>query len=922
MTTSTQIRTSYLSFFQSKGHAVVPSSSLIPANDPTLLFTNAGMVQFKDVFIGAEARSYSRATTAQKCMRVSGKHNDLENVGPSPRHHTFFEMLGNFSFGDYFKRDAIAYAWEFLTDVLRLDKARLYPTIYLDDDEAFQLWQDIAGVPASRITRLGKKDNFWSMGDTGPNGPCSEIIYDRGPEHCTCHSPDCSLTHNCERWWELWNLVFMQYETTGDGITRPLPRPSIDTGMGMERITAVLQGAPSNYETDLFWPIILRIQQLLGHSDDQRDAAMTSYRVIADHARAITFLMADGMLPGNEGRSYVLRLILRRAARHGRLLGFRGPFMAEAIKVVVETMGTHYKELAERRDFIVQATTQEEERFLQTLDVGMNLLDGVVSRLKATGQTVIPGDKAFRLYDTYGFPLDLTRDIARERLLTVDEDGYRAAMEAQRERARSAQRFGVAQEQELYRSLHLPPSSFVGYDTLATNATVLALVRDGVPQEEAGPGQQVQVVLDHTPFYGEGGGQVGDTGVITGPSGRITIQDTRHPMPELTVHVGQISQGVLRTGEPVRAEVDAEHRLDIARNHTATHLLHHALQKTLGEHARQAGSLVAPERLRFDFTHLQAVSPEQLGQIEREVNAAIRAALPVGSTVTSFDQATASGAMALFGEKYGDTVRMISVGDGYSRELCGGTHLTNTGQIGFFHILGESSVGAGLRRIEAVTGRGAEAFVREQLELLVQIASALDTRPADALQRAADLLEQLKAQQREIAALRSQALRETAKGLLRSLLAIDDVFVISAVVQVESVERLRELIDLTREGLVQMAARPRHRETQASDTEIPSPDAAVSEPAQTTPESVIVLGTALGGKAALTAAVSPGLVKRGVHAGKLIGEIARSIGGSGGGRPEMGQAGGGDPQAMPRALVEVEGRVREALGQGRTERKG
>ncbi|MBC7261109.1 MAG: alanine--tRNA ligase, partial [Chloroflexi bacterium] len=756
MITSAEIRRTFLSYFQERGHTIVPSSSLIPANDPTLLFTNAGMVQFKDIFLGVEKRSYTRATTAQKCMRVSGKHNDLENVGPSPRHHTFFEMLGNFSFGDYFKREAIAYAWEFLTEVLGLDKDRLYPTIYVEDDEAFALWQEVAGVPASRITRMGKKDNFWAMGDTGPNGPCSEIVYDRGPEHCTCGRSDCNLTIECERWWELWNLVFMQYETTADGTTRPLPKPSIDTGMGMERITAVMQGANSNYETDLFWPIIQRTQELLGHSDARREEQIVSYRVIADHARAIAFLIADGVLPGNEGRNYVLRLILRRAARHGKLLGFTRPFIAEVLKVVIDLMGEHYSELLQRRDFILEAATQEEERFLQTLDVGMNLLDQIIAGLKKSNQTVIPGDKAFRLYDTYGFPLDLTRDVAKEHSLTVDEAGFRAALEAQRERARAAQHFEMGQEEELYRNMGLSATQFVGYEMTRCQAQVLALVRDGQVQEEVGPGQKVQVVLDRTPFYGESGGQVGDTGVIIGPRGRIQVQDTRHPLPELTVHYGQVVEGVIAVGEQVEAQVDEERRLDIARNHTATHLLHRALQKVLGAHALQAGSLVAPDRLRFDFTHLQPVSDEELRKIEQEVNTAIRADMPVVGCVTAFEQARASGAMALFGEKYGDTVRMISVGDGYSRELCGGTHLQRTGQIGFFHILSESSVGAGLRRIEAVTGRAAEAWVNQQLDILAEAATTLQCRPAELVQKARELMEQLREQQREIAQLRNQ----------------------------------------------------------------------------------------------------------------------------------------------------------------------
>lgn len=891
MLTSAEIRRTFLSYFQNRGHAIVPSSSLIPANDPTLLFTNAGMVQFKDVFLGVEKRSYTRATTAQKCMRVSGKHNDLENVGPSPRHHTFFEMLGNFSFGDYFKREAIAYAWEFLTGVLGLDKNRLYPTIYLEDDEAFELWQEVAGVPASRITRMGKKDNFWAMGDTGPNGPCSEIVYDRGPEHCTCGRSDCNLTIECERWWELWNLVFMQFETTSDGITRPLPKPSIDTGMGMERITAVLQGANSNYETDLFWPIIQRTQELLGHSAAQREEQIVSYRVIADHARAIAFLIADGVLPGNEGRNYVLRLILRRAARHGKLLGFTQPFMAEVLKVVIDLMGEHYSELVQRHDFILEAATLEEERFLQTLDVGMNLLDQIIAGLKKTNQNVIPGDKVFRLYDTYGFPLDLTRDVAKEHNLTVDEAGFRAALETQRERARAAQRFEMDQEEELYRGMGLPASQFVGYDMIKCQTRVLALVRDGQVQDEVGPGQQVQVVLDCTPFYGESGGQVGDTGVIIGPHGRIQVQDTRHPLPELTVHYGQVVEGVITAGEQVEAQVDEERRLDIARNHTATHLLHRALQKVLGEHALQAGSLVAPDRLRFDFTHLQPVSDEELRQIEREVNAAIRTDLPVVGRVTTFEQARASGAMALFGEKYGDTVRMISVGEGYSRELCGGTHLHRTGQIGFFHILSESSVGAGLRRIEAVTGRGAEAWVQQQLDTLSQVATILQCRPSELVQKAKELMEQLTEQQRKIAQLRSQVAQVNVARVLEQVKVVCGVQVLTAQVDADSVEHLREMIDLCRDGLRQQAERT----------------------GQETAGSVIVLGTLIENHPSLVAAVAPELVYRGLHAGKLVGEVAKAMGGSGGGRPEMGQAGGGDAGKLSEALALVEHKVREKL---------
>ncbi len=881
MISSTEIRSSFLEFFEKRNHTIVPSSSLLPGNDPTLLFTNAGMVQFKDVFLGVEKRSYNRATTSQKCMRVSGKHNDLENVGPSPRHHTFFEMLGNFSFGDYFKREAIAYAWEFLTEVMGLDPKRLYPTIYLDDDEAFQLWQEVAGVPATRITRRGKKDNFWMMGDTGPNGPCSEIHYDRGPQYCTCHRTDCNVDIECERWWELWNLVFMQFETTADGVTRPLPRPSIDTGMGLERLTAVMQGKDDDYETDAFWPIIARTQELLGHSDAKRQEQIVSYRVIADHARSIAFLMADGVLPGNEGRNYVLRLILRRAARHGRLLGFTKPFMSEAVKVVIGIMGGHYGELLQRRDFILQATEQEEERFLQTLETGLNLLDQVIADLQQHTQTVIPGDKAFRLYDTYGFPLDLTRDVARERGLSVDEAGFKSAMETQKERARAVQQFQADQAQELYRGLNLPATTFVGYDMAVSPARVLALVRDGQVQEEAGPGQEVEVVLDRSPFYGESGGQVGDQGTLVGPHGQVQVLDTRHPLPALIVHHGVVSKGVLARGESVQAYVAEERRLDIARNHTATHLLHRALQKVVGEHVRQAGSLVSPDRLRFDFTHLQAVTAEQLEQIQREVNAAIRATLAVQASTTTLKKARAAGAMALFGEKYGDEVRMVCVGDNYSLELCGGTHLLNTGQIGFFHILSESSIGSGLRRIEAITGRAFESWLEQHLNALAQAAAAgLPSDPVELVRAASELKSQWKAELEKNEQWASRNARLTTEQILTRVQHAQGVQVLAERVDADSVDRLREMTDQLRQRLGSV---------------------------------VIVLGAVIAEKPMLVAAVTPDLVEKGLHAGKLVGEVARHIGGGGGGKPTMAQAGGRDAGTLDNALAQVPGLVEQAL---------
>ncbi|HID86027.1 MAG TPA: alanine--tRNA ligase, partial [Anaerolineae bacterium] len=716
MMTSAEIRQAFLDFFASKGHAVVPSSSLVP-DDPTLLFTNAGMVQFKDLFLGLEKRSYTRATTAQKCMRVSGKHNDLENVGPSPRHHTFFEMLGNFSFGDYFKGEAIHYAWELITQVYGLPADRLTFTVFEDDDEAYDVWHDEIGVPAERIYRMGEKTNFWMMADVGPCGPTSEIHWDWGPERCTCGQPDCSvaLDNDCGRWLELWNLVFMQFDQAQDGTRTPLPKPGVDTGLGLERIVSVLQNTESNYDTDLFTPLIVRVQELLGDTDAQRAEKIVGYRVIADHSRAMAFLIADGVLPGNEGRAYVLRMIMRRAMRFGKKLGFTGPFLGQIAQVVIETMGHHYHELVEQRDFILEAIAQEEERFQRTLDVGLNLLDRVIAGVEARGERVIPGVEVFRLYDTYGFPPDLTEDVAKEHGLAIDRAGFEAAMAEQRARARAAQKFGWDEVEEFYRKLNLPATRFVGYETMAADGRILSIVRDGVSVEEAGESAQVEIVLDQTPFYAEAGGQVGDTGRLIAAGGEtVEVTDTRSPLPGLHVHYGRVTAGVIRVGMTVRAEVDEERRWDIMRNHTATHLLHRALREVLGEHARQSGSLVAPDRLRFDFTHLSPLTPEELTAVEEWVNARIRENLPVTAAHMSYEEAIRAGAVALFGEKYGDLVRMVSI-DEVTRELCGGTHLQATGQIGFFRLVSEASIGAGLRRIEAVTGRGAEEYVRQRL---------------------------------------------------------------------------------------------------------------------------------------------------------------------------------------------------------------
>jgi len=879
MISSAEIRSRFLQFFADRGHTIVKSSSLVPANDPTLLFTNAGMVQFKDVFLGLEKRPYTRAATAQKVLRVSGKHNDLEAVGPSPRHHTFFEMLGNFSFGDYFKAEAIAYAYEFLTRDIGLDPSRLYASIYQEDEEAFTLWHERIGLPTDHIIRLGAKDNFWEMGDTGPCGPCSEIFYDRGARFCSCGRPDCSPAHSCDRWPELWNLVFMQYERHEDGSLTPLPRPSIDTGLGFERFTAVLQNAESNYDTDLFMPIIRRTQELLGQSDEERRRQYVAYRVIADHSRAITFLIADGVMPGNEGRNYVLRLILRRAARYGRRLGFTQPFLAETADVVIETMGNHYRELVERRDFIRQAITQEEERFLATLDVGLARLDQLIARLRAEGRREIAGEEAFRLYDTYGFPFELTRDAAGEAGFTVDEDGFRAAMAAQRERARAAQRFAADAEAALYREIGLPPTTFLGYERLEAEARVIAIVRDGQMVESAQAGQKVDVVLDRTPFYAESGGQVGDTGLITHAEARLAVTDTVKPIPEVIVHRAQVQEGTLRVGDAVHAAVDAERRLDIARNHTATHLLHRALRQVLGEHAAQAGSLVAPDRLRFDFSHLSALTPEELRRVAEIVNAEIRADRPVRTRITSFDEATRQGAIALFGEKYGDQVRVVTV-EGFTSELCGGTHLERTGQIGFFLIESESSVGAGLRRIEALTGRGAEAYVhalRERVQALDEILSA---RPGEECQRAQELVAQLREQRRTIQDLQRALSALTAEQLLAQAIEIQGAKVLAAQTSAVDADALRELSDRLRDRLG---------------------------------SAVVALGAILDERPLLVVSLTPDLVAKGLHAGRLANEAARCLGGGGGGRPNMATAGGKDATRLPEALDQIVALVRRAL---------
>ena len=878
MLTSAEIRSRFLRFFETRGHTIVVSSPLLPGNDPTLLFANAGMVQFKDVFLGLEQRPYSRATSAQKCMRVSGKHNDLDAVGPSSRHHTFFEMLGNFSFGDYFKAQAIEFAWDFLTKEVGLDQARLYPTIYPDDEEAFELWQKIAGMPADRITRL--EENFWAMGEVGPCGTDSEIMYDRGARACSCGKPNCSPAQECDRWLELWNLVFMQYERREDGTTAPLPRPSIDTGLGLDRLASILQGVDNNYDTDLFLPIMRRTRELLGQDEATMRANLVPYRVIADHSRAIAFLIADGILPGNEGRSYVLRLILRRAARFGKMLGFGGPFLAETAQAVIDTMGDHYQELRERQAFIRQAITQEEERFLSTLSTGLAQLEQLAADLKRRGLTVIPGEQAFRLYDTFGFPLELTEDAAEEMGLTVSRDGFEAAMAQQKERARSSQRFAIDGQGEFYRQLRLAKTAFVGYEANEAETNVLSIARDGQELGVARAGETVDIVLAATPFYGESGGQVGDTGELRSASARAIVRNTSKPLPGIYAHHVEMLEGELRVGDCVTAVVDRERRLEIGRNHTATHLLHRALRMVLGEHAAQSGSLVAPNRLRFDFSHLAPLSKDELCQVESIVNAAIRANYAISTATKGYERAVKDGATALFGEKYGDQVRVVAI-DSFSQELCGGTHLRATGQIGQFIITGESSIGSGLRRIEAITGRGAQDYLRQRLDILEASAERLSAKPEHLAQRIDALLARVREQQRSIQDLERRLAARNVDAMLDQVVDVNGVTVLAAQVAASDVDALRSMCDRFRDKLG---------------------------------SAVVALGAVIDGRPMLVVGITRDLIKdQGLHAGKLAGTAARRMSGGGGGRPDMAQAGGKDASRLGEAVARVPELVAAAL---------
>ncbi|HBG89638.1 MAG TPA: alanine--tRNA ligase [Stenotrophomonas sp.] len=867
--TTSQIRSDFLEFFKGKGHTIVPSAPLVPGNDPTLLFTNSGMVQFKDVFLGAEKRSYVRAADVQRCLRAGGKHNDLDQVGYTARHHTFFEMLGNWSFGDYFKKDAIAWAWELLTQVWKLPAERLLVTVYQTDDEAYALWRDMVGIPEERIVRIGDNkgapyasDNFWQMADTGPCGPCTEIFYDHG-DHIAGGPPG-SPDEDGDRFIEIWNLVFMQFDRQTDGTLVPLPAPCVDTGMGLERLAAILQHVHTNYEIDLFQALIRKASELTGMADLENK----SLRVIADHIRACSFLIVDGVLPSNEGRGYVLRRIIRRALRHGWMLGVRQPFFSKLVPTLVELMGDAYPELPAQADTVVRALQAEEERFAETLDAGMKIFEDVAAK---ASNGVIPGVDAFRLYDTYGFPLDLTQDIARERELTVDTDGFDAAMEQQRETARAAGKFGggVTLPAELVATL--TPTLFLGYDRLqADGLTVLALLKDGRPVQSAEAGDAVIVITNQTPFYAESGGQVGDTGVLAGNGVRLVVSDTQKFAGQFHGHVGTLSEGGLKVGDVLSGQVDGERRGATILNHSATHLLHAALREVLGTHVQQKGSLVAPDRLRFDFSHFQSISAEELAVIERKVNQQVRANNAAEVHNMGMQEALDFGAMALFGEKYGENVRVLKMGD-YSTELCGGTHVSRTGDIGLFKITSEGGVSAGVRRIEAVTGQGALDYVAAEEARLAEAAELLGGSAADVVEKIRALGLRQKQLERELEAVKAKVAAGATADLSGQAVEVAGVKVLAARLEGFDAKALRDAMDRLKQQLG---------------------------------NAVIVLAGTQDGKAALVAGVNGSAMGK-VKAGELMSHIASQIGGKGGGRPDLAQGGGEDGPALATALAAV-----------------
>jgi len=879
-----QIRSLFLDFFSRNGSEIIPSSPLIPAEDPSLLFTNSGMVQFKKVFLGEETRSYTRAASCQKCVRAGGKHNDLENVGYTARHHTFFEMLGNFSFGGYFKREAISFAWDFLTKEIGLPVEDLWVTVFREDDEAAKFWPEITGISPDRVVRLGEEDNFWAMGDTGPCGPCSEILVDQGPD-VGCGRPDCKVGCDCDRFLELWNLVFMQFFRDESGRMTPLPTPCIDTGLGLERMAAICQGRQSNYDTDIFAGLIACIEELSGRTygkDRQSDVAI---KVIADHTRASTFLIADGLIPSNEGRGYVLRRIIRRAVRYGKVIGLKCPFISSVADVVVREMGETYPELKKASAFLGKVIDHEESRFAETLEFGLRFLDEEIAKLKKEHKTQISGNFAFKLHDTYGLPVDILLDVAREEDMGLDRDGYERARSEQRERSRKARHDTVTEElPQVYRELLSSNlgNRFIGYDTTSHKSEILALLKQGRPIQRAPAGWCGELIAAETPFYAESGGQVGDRGWVEGPSGRAEVTDTFRK-GDLIVHSIEVKHGYLESGDSIKLEVSENLRKDTARNHTATHLLHSALRQVLGEHVKQAGSMVAPDRLRFDFTHFSALTPDEIREVEDLVNEQIREDREVKTEILSYKEAMARDAMALFGEKYGETVRLVSVPD-FSKELCGGTHVSRTGQIGLFKIISESSVASGMRRLEACTAQTALDFVHELEEAVSSITFQLKCPRREASKKVTRLLEMTKDLEKQLQQAKKARATQGLDKLLSGTREIDHIKVLSARVEAENVRSLRDLGDRLRDKIG---------------------------------SGVIVIGSRADGKALLLVLVTKDLTDR-LHAGNMIKQVARIVGGSGGGRPEMAQAGGPKPERLEEALEAVYDIVHTKLVQCKT----
>ncbi len=868
------IRRQFLKFFEERGHAIIESSGLVPKEDPTLLFTNSGMVQFKDLFLGLEDRGYTRAASSQKCVRAGGKHNDLENVGYTARHHTFFEMLGNFSFGDYFKKESIAWGWEFLTVNMGLPKDKLWITIYQDDDEAFDIWHNQMGVTAERIVRMGAESNFWMMGETGPCGPCSEILFDQGPD-VGCGRPECNVECSCDRHLELWNHVFTQFDRDKDGNLTPLPKPNIDTGMGLERLAAVLQGVKSNYECDLLFPIIRFMEQLSQKRYGANENDDVSMRVIADHGRAVTFLIGDGVLPSNEGRGYVLRRILRRAARHGKLLGFDRPFLTEVVPVVIDLMKDAYPDLIDKESYIRKVVVNEEQRFIETLDSGLKILSEEVAALKKDQKTVVPGEVVFKLYDTFGFPVDLTEDIVKKDRLTLDMEGFEKAMEAQREKARESWKgSGEQAVADTYKKLGLKgvATEFIGYHGVTEgHSPVLAILKKDKEVDSLVEGENGEIFLAETPFYGETGGQVGDVGTIQGDGFLFEVWDTQRPMDNLFSHIGKLRKGTLKVGDAAILQVDAAMRRATEAHHSGTHVLNAALRKVLGTHIKQAGSLVTPERLRFDFTHFAKIEDKELEQIEDIANAYIRCNAAVDTRILPKEEAIQTGAAAVFDEKYADNVRVISMGD-FSKELCGGTHVERTGDIGMIKILSDSAVAAGVRRIEAVTGGEAVKYARKIESELKHASSLVKANPMEMADRVEKLLRHQRELEKEVEALKGKLAAKDSADLIHQVKEIKGVKVLATVVDAPEAKTLRDFGDKIRDRIQ---------------------------------SGIVLLGSRAGEKAMILCLVTKDLTKK-YDAGKIVKAIAPIVGGSGGGRADMAQAGGTQPENLQQALAKLE----------------